>query len=234
MSPAIAGDPYVRVYYSIIEDERFDSVFDDDRRLATWLRLLMAADAAYPTPPPIPAAVNRAAFAHLVERGIVEELRGGRYRIHGLSAERDRRSAQGRPGGLARQRAPRERLASADPSLNGRERTVSQQEQEQEQEQEQIHPQPPPSGGADGLNPRAAGTNPRAKAERRRLAKLERAERRQLARSDGQISEAEYAELTARDAEPPVGRPRGYAYGSRPEPIGDVLGRMAASPKEDA
>jgi hypothetical protein len=43
-------DPYVRVYSRIIDDPKFETVYDDDARLACWLRLLILADATWPTP----------------------------------------------------------------------------------------------------------------------------------------------------------------------------------------
>jgi len=47
--------PYVRVYYSITDDEKFAELYDDDGALASWLRLLITADAMYPAAAPIPA-----------------------------------------------------------------------------------------------------------------------------------------------------------------------------------
>jgi hypothetical protein len=87
-------DPYVRVYYRVIDDPKFRDVFDDDSRLATWLRLLLIADGTYPAPAPIPASTKRSALAHLVTAGIIDLEPGGRYRVHGMEPERSRRSAQ--------------------------------------------------------------------------------------------------------------------------------------------
>lgn len=88
------ADPYVRVYYRIIDDERFATVYDDDARLALWLRLLLIADGTYPAPAPIPAGIRRAAFTHLVDVGLVDLAPGGRFRIHGMEAERGGRAAK--------------------------------------------------------------------------------------------------------------------------------------------
>lgn len=85
-------DPYVRVYYRVIDDPKFADVFDDDARLACWLRLLLIADGTYPAPAPIPHGVKRAAFAHLVKVGVIDLEPGNRYRIHGMDAERGARS----------------------------------------------------------------------------------------------------------------------------------------------
>jgi hypothetical protein len=85
-------DPYVRVYYRVIDDPKFADVFDDDARLACWLRLLLIADGCYPAPAPIPHGIRRAAFAHLVTVGLVDLEPGSRYRIHGMNSERGARS----------------------------------------------------------------------------------------------------------------------------------------------
>lgn len=90
------ADPYVRVYYRIVEDERFQSVYPDDRALATWLRLLIVADGAYPAAASIPRSVNQKSVAKLVEAGLVELVGTDHFRIHGLESERSRRSEMGR------------------------------------------------------------------------------------------------------------------------------------------
>lgn len=83
------ADPYVRVYYRIIdEDPKFHGVYDSNDRLATWLRLLLAADAMYPAPATIPHGIHKPSLAFLVSVGLVDLTPGGRYRIHGMEAER--------------------------------------------------------------------------------------------------------------------------------------------------
>jgi hypothetical protein len=98
----MSAERYVRVYYRILEDPKFAGVYPDDPRLATWLRLLMTADNAWPHPAPIPRSVDAAAFAYLVDVGLVDLAANDLYRIHGLDAERMRRREQGVAGGLAR------------------------------------------------------------------------------------------------------------------------------------
>lgn len=87
-------DPYVRVYYRVIDDPKFSGVFDDDARLACWLRLLLVADGTWPAPAPIPANVRRGPFQHLVDVGLIDLVAGGRYRIHGMDSERGERRAK--------------------------------------------------------------------------------------------------------------------------------------------
>lgn len=90
------NDPYVRVYYRIIDDPKFDGVYDNDASLATWLRLLLAADAMYPAPATLPRSVKPAALERLVKAELVDLLPGDRYRLHGLKGERERRQDQAR------------------------------------------------------------------------------------------------------------------------------------------
>lgn len=82
---------YCRVYYAIKDDPKFVSIFDNDAHLATWLRLLIAADAIWPASPDLPAKARKSSVAALVDAELVDIGPGGRYRIHGLDAERGAR-----------------------------------------------------------------------------------------------------------------------------------------------
>lgn len=90
------SDPYVRVYYRIIDDPKFEGVYDHDAALAAWLRLLLAADAMYPAPATLPRSVKPAALKRLTDAGLVDLLPGDRFRLHGLRGERERRQDQAR------------------------------------------------------------------------------------------------------------------------------------------
>lgn len=83
--------PYSRVYWSIRDDEKFDSIRGDDHHLATWLRLLITADMAYPASADLPAKARRASVKALVDAGLVDLMPDGMYRVRGLTAERERR-----------------------------------------------------------------------------------------------------------------------------------------------
>lgn len=110
--------PYVRVYYEVIDDPRFAEVYDDDRLLATWLRLLLVADALYPAAAPIPQGTHMASVRKLFDAGILEPLSGHRYYVHGLAAERERRSDQARAAAAARYAAVRPQCASTAPAVH--------------------------------------------------------------------------------------------------------------------
>jgi hypothetical protein len=83
--------PYSRVYWTVIDDPKFDGIYEDDAAFALWMRLLINADALWPAPAPLHRIVKPKALAKLVDAGIVDLLPRDRYRIHGLDAERGRR-----------------------------------------------------------------------------------------------------------------------------------------------
>lgn len=95
-------DPYSRVYWRIRSDDRFDGIYANDRHLATWLRLLIAADAVWPAPADLPRSARQSSVSALVRAGLIELCPGDLYRIHGLNAERMRRQTAGRAGASAR------------------------------------------------------------------------------------------------------------------------------------
>jgi hypothetical protein len=85
--------PYSRVYWSVMDDPKFDGIREDMRLMGSWLTLLVAADMAWPAPAYPPMIVPKAAVKALVEAGLVDSLSGGRYRIHGLDKERAERAS---------------------------------------------------------------------------------------------------------------------------------------------
>lgn len=84
---------YSRVYWSIIDDPKFETIYDHDAHLAAWLRLLIIADQAWPAPAHLPRGVRETSVKALTKAGLIEIQAGDRYRIHGLNAERARRRA---------------------------------------------------------------------------------------------------------------------------------------------
>lgn len=83
--------PYSRVYWSIVDDPKFVPIYDDDHHMATWLRLLIAADALWPASCPIPGNARKSSVSALVKAGLIDLGTGYRFRVHGLDAERGRR-----------------------------------------------------------------------------------------------------------------------------------------------
>lgn len=82
---------YCRVYYSVKDDPKFEGIWGNNHHLATWLRLLMAADAIWPASADLPAAERRSSVKALAAAGLVDLLPRGMYRVHGLDAERGAR-----------------------------------------------------------------------------------------------------------------------------------------------
>jgi hypothetical protein len=115
-------DDYSRIYHSVVDDEKFrDVVFCDDHLFATWVRLLMVADAVWPASAPIPRSAAQDALDVLAEHRIIE-VRGDYYRVVGLDAERSRRggspqqSVAGKARAASAKRDGGRFVASADPS----------------------------------------------------------------------------------------------------------------------
>ena len=85
--------PYSRVYWSVMDDPKFDGIRSDVRLFGSWSLLLVVADMAHPAPAFIPRTIPKAALTRLSEVGLIDLLDGHLYRIHGLTAERERRKA---------------------------------------------------------------------------------------------------------------------------------------------
>lgn len=115
--------PYSRIYWSVMDDAKFDGIREDCRVFGAWSLMLVVADMAWPSPAFVPPTVSRASLARLVEAELVDVLPGYRYRIHGLDAERERRSEAGRVGGLASGRS-RGATPPVERPLNDRRTTV--------------------------------------------------------------------------------------------------------------
>jgi hypothetical protein len=105
-------DPkYVRVYYSVVNDDRFAEIYHDARRFGAWLQLLLVADAMYPADAPIPAYIHRPSLKALTDAGLVELCAHQHYRMHGLASERGKRSQSARNAAVLRWQSAR----NADP-----------------------------------------------------------------------------------------------------------------------
>ena len=93
---------YIRVYHEAVDDPKFADVWDNDARIALWVRLLVAADLAWPQSAMIPRSAKKPALDALVACGLVDLVSRDQFRIHGMDTERKGRSehaalaAQGR------------------------------------------------------------------------------------------------------------------------------------------
>lgn len=88
-----ATDPYSRVYWRVRSDPKFVGIYADDHHFAAWVRLLIAADAAWPAPADVPASCRRASLRALTAAGLIDLFDSGLYRVHGLDAERGKRQS---------------------------------------------------------------------------------------------------------------------------------------------
>ena len=94
-----AESDFVRIYHSIKTDEKLRAVYRDDELLAWYVRLLMEAHSAYPTPAYIPRGIGDVALDKLVELGVVS-IEGDFFVVNGLVKERA--EVTGRQGGMIR------------------------------------------------------------------------------------------------------------------------------------
>lgn len=92
---------YARIYWTVMDDTKFDGIREDPKLFGSWALCLVVADMAYPQPAFIPPMVPKAALARLTECGLIDRVDSLRFIVHGLAAERERRSASARVGGLA-------------------------------------------------------------------------------------------------------------------------------------
>jgi len=95
-------NPYSRIYWSVMDDAKFDGIRENPRHFGSWALLLIVADMAWPAPAYIPATIPRSSIAALVDVGLVAALSGGRFRIHGLDSERGMRADHARNAAASR------------------------------------------------------------------------------------------------------------------------------------
>jgi hypothetical protein len=131
-----ASDPYSRVYWRLIDDPKFDAIYPDDHGFATWVRLLMAADMAWPASALLPHGVHRASVKHLADVGLIDLGTGGRYRIHGLDKEREARSRHSSTAAQSRHRASSEHPSGIPRASNGTPRRMPSQDETRQDEYE--------------------------------------------------------------------------------------------------
>jgi hypothetical protein len=87
-------DPYVRVYYRVLTDEKFKPL--SSAAWGHWVRLLTVADGMFPSSAPLPRWVERKPLQELVAAGIVDLDGSDYFRIHGMEPERASRAEAAR------------------------------------------------------------------------------------------------------------------------------------------
>jgi hypothetical protein len=83
-------DPYVRVYYRVLADDKFRNL--SSAAWGHWVRLLVIADSMHPSSAPLPRWVERKPLQELVAARIVDLEGGDYFRIHGMTTERAQRT----------------------------------------------------------------------------------------------------------------------------------------------
>ncbi len=105
-----SGSDYSRLYHSILDDPKFATVYPDDRAWALYTRLLMAADAAWPTRVAMPRSAGKYAIRVLVEAEVIT-LSGDLVTIPALAKERAHRYGKGK----GRPRYPSDKPPAPEP-----------------------------------------------------------------------------------------------------------------------
>jgi hypothetical protein len=95
-------DPYSRLYWRVKADQRFEHAYSCDPCWAAYTRLLIEAEASYPSPASLPRSLRAHAKAQLAADGIIELQPHDCYTVHGLANERERRSSSARQNAEAR------------------------------------------------------------------------------------------------------------------------------------
>jgi hypothetical protein len=102
-----ADSEYSRIYHAIVK--RMGADYDDDAFVGSWTKLLLSADALYPTPTPLPRWLSDEMLERLLRSGLVRRVGAGGYAMAGLDKERASRDGGRRAGGLARVEKSNER-----------------------------------------------------------------------------------------------------------------------------
>jgi hypothetical protein len=112
--------PYSRMYWSVMDDPKFDGVREDVRLFGAWALFLLYADMSYPAPTYRPPTISIGVMNRLVAQGLVDELSGKRYRIHGLASEREMRSHNARNAAASRWNMPSKSKSKAEQEIGMR------------------------------------------------------------------------------------------------------------------
>jgi hypothetical protein len=106
-------DTYIRIPHAI-ESEPF---YGDNDLLATWIRLFLAADVAYPFLPPVPR-IEQSLVDALAAAGWIELAPNDRYSIPGMAEQRQKLTTAGKIGGMASVKSPLHVIPRTNRSTN--------------------------------------------------------------------------------------------------------------------
>src|SRR3954464_9116156 len=90
---------YTPIYRDIVDEP---AIYDDDVLFATYIRLRITADAAWPEPAVLPRSAADDAVARLVAAGKIALLGRDLFRCRGVDLDRSMRSKRGLAGAEAR------------------------------------------------------------------------------------------------------------------------------------
>jgi hypothetical protein len=83
------ANAFLRVPHRIVQDPRFELIYDDDAALATWLRMTLQADASWPVPAVLPQ-IAPSIIEALTGAGLIELAPHGTFRVPDQDAERSK------------------------------------------------------------------------------------------------------------------------------------------------
>lgn len=124
---------YARFYYAEFMRD-YPDVYADDAAFAAFMRLLSAAEMAWPTTPEMPRSLRPKGLRTLVDRGLVK-VTGHTFVLKGFIKERTVRAESGRKGAAVRWDSDGNATADANAMQRGRGR-----EEEEESAKRGLRP----------------------------------------------------------------------------------------------
>jgi hypothetical protein len=123
----MSGRRYARFYYAEFMRD-YPDVYGDDAAFAAFLRLLTAAEMAWPTTPEIPRSIRAKGLRILTERGLVK-VTGHNFVLKGFVRERTQRSDSARNAAASRWHSD----SNADADANAMPKKKREEEEEKAQ-----------------------------------------------------------------------------------------------------
>lgn len=132
---------YARFYYPEFMHD-YPDVYADDAAFAAFMRLLAAAEMAWPTTPELPRSIRPKALRTLCDRGLIKVV-GHTFLLKGFVKDRTLRAESGRKGAVVRWENDGNANADANAMPRGRE-----EEEEEESAKRGLRPL---DGGRSGV-----------------------------------------------------------------------------------